>query len=383
MAGIYIHVPFCRQACLYCGFHFSTGMQHRGEMVEALGRELVLQRDFFAETPLPGNPIETVYLGGGTPSVLDASELETLLNRVRTVFPLQDDVEITLEANPDDIGPERLQSWKAAGINRLSVGIQSFFAEDLAWMNRAHDAIRAAGCLQEMAAAGFARYSCDLIYGYPLLTDDKWRANIDRMIAAGVPHLSCYAMTVEPHTPLEHFIRTRKSAPMDDDQAARQFRILTARLTAAGYEPYEISNFAKPGCRSRHNSHYWDETPYLGIGPSAHSFRGDIRQWNVSNNALYVKSIAAGTVPFEQEHLTPVMRLNEYLMTSLRTMEGCDLERISGRWGNDARTRLEKEAGIFLRTGKMIREGSRLVLTAEGRLFADGIAAELFGRETD
>lgn len=383
MAGIYIHIPFCKQACLYCGFHFSTGAKHREEMMDALGRELVLQKEFFGERPFGGSPVDTVYLGGGTPSVVSVTQVARLLDQLRDVFSVAPGAEYTLEVNPDDLSPENLRGWQAAGINRLSVGIQSFFSEDLHWMNRAHDADQATGAPGMVAEAGFGNYSCDLIYGYPMLTDEKWVTNIERMISAGVPHLSCYAMTVEARTPLAHQIATHKAPPLDEAKAATQFRMLVDRLTAAGYEQYEISNFAKPGCRARHNSHYWDGTPYLGIGPSAHSFRGTVRQWNISQNARYMADISAGILPFESEQLTRVMQLNEYLMTSLRTMEGCDLTRIADRWGARERARLERESEKFIRAGHMVPTPDRLVLSREGRLFADGIAADLFGEEPD
>lgn len=373
MAGIYIHIPFCRQACLYCGFHFSTSVGDRDRMGEALARELRLQKDFFG-----AEGVETVYVGGGTPSVIGVTAIRRLLDEVREVFSVAPAAEYTLEVNPDDLTAERLRGYREAGVTRLSVGIQSFFNEDLAWMNRAHDAPAAEAALEMVAAAGFANYSCDLIYGYPLLTDEKWVSNIKRMIGSGAPHLSCYAMTVEPRTALEHHIRTGKAAAMDEEQAARHFRILAAMLGEAGYEQYEISNFAKPGYRARHNSHYWDGTPYLGIGPSAHSFRGVTRQWNVAHNARYIREIFSGRVPFTAEHLTDVMRLNEYVMTSLRTIEGCDLALVEKGWGEAERRRLERDSGRFARAGHLTAPADRLVLTPEGRLFADGIAAALF-----
>lgn len=381
MAGIYIHIPFCKQACLYCGFHFSTGLKHREEMLDALGRELILQKDFFGEESFGGSPVETVYLGGGTPSVVPVLRIAGLLDQLREVFAVAPGAEYTLEVNPDDLSGENLRGWREAGINRLSVGIQSFFSEDLRWMNRAHDGAQAARAPGMVAEAGFDNFSCDLIYGYPLLTDEKWVANVEMMIAARVPHLSCYAMTVEARTPLAHQIATRQARPMDEGQAARQFGILVDLLEAAGYEQYEISNFARPGCRARHNSHYWDGTPYLGIGPSAHSFRGTRRQWNIAHNARYISEISAGVLPFESEHLTEVMQLNEYVMTSLRTAEGCDLTRVASGWGVEERTRLERESEKFVRAGHMIPVAGKLVLSREGRLFADGIAADLFADE--
>jgi oxygen-independent coproporphyrinogen-3 oxidase len=381
MAGIYIHIPFCRQACLYCGFHFSTSVRETDRMLEAIVRELRMQKDFFAADAGGSRSVETVYVGGGTPSVIGVTAIRGLLDEVREVFSVTPAAEYTLEVNPDDLTAERLRSYREAGVNRLSVGIQSFFTEDLAWMNRAHDAPAAEAALEMVPAAGFTNYSCDLIYGYPMLTDEKWVSNIRRVIRSGAPHVSCYAMTVESRTALERRIRTGKAAPMDEEQAARQFTILAAMLGEAGYEQYEISNFAKPGYRARHNSHYWDGTPYLGIGPSAHSFRGVTRQWNVANNARYIREIFSGRVPFTAEHLTDVMRLNEYVMTSLRTVEGCDLTRVGEGWGVAERRRLERDSGRFARAGHLSASADRLVLTPAGRLFADGIAAALFREE--
>jgi oxygen-independent coproporphyrinogen-3 oxidase len=375
MAGIYIHIPFCKQACYYCNFHFSTSRGNNHEMVEALLREIVLQKDFFAGT---GDTISSIYLGGGTPSLLEIAEIASLMGSLRKHFRVAEDAEVTLEANPDDISPANLQLWKRSGINRLSIGVQSFFDEDLRSLNRAHNAAQALTSLQQAQEAGFGNMSADLIYGIPGLSDERWQENIGRMTALGLPHLSCYALTVEPHTALDHMIRTGKYPAVGDAQAARQFGQLTAILETAGYEHYEISNFALPGRRSQHNSSYWQGKPYLGIGPSAHSFTGESRQWNVASNAGYVKSIRDGEVPFTREILTPSMQLNEYIMTSLRTMEGCDLGQVEERWGREQRDRLRLESQKFIGQGQIRAEGNILVLTGQGKLFADGIAAALF-----
>lgn len=378
MAGLYLHIPFCKQACFYCGFHFSTLLSSRQGVLDAMMRELDLQRGFFDVLPPNGQVVDTIYFGGGTPSLLEEIELKEFMAKIGLLFRVGADCEITLEANPDDVTPRKLLSWRRAGVNRLSIGIQSFFAEDLSWMHRAHDAGQALACLRDIRDAGYDNFSADLIYGYPLLTDRKWTENIRRMLDFQVPHLSCYAMTVEDRTPLDSYIRNKRCAPMDEDQAATQFEMLMDTLATAGYEHYEISNFAKPGWRSRHNSHYWSHIPYLGIGPSAHSFRKGARRWNISNNAQYVKSIREEVVPFQQEELTPAMELNEYLMTSLRTMEGCDLVRVAGVWGPEESNRIKKESVPFLRDGRMILLEDRLVLSGKGKLFADGIASALF-----
>lgn len=368
MAGIYIHIPFCKSACHYCNFHFSTSLRYKNELLNALLKEIELQQDF------PGlNRINSLYFGGGTPSLLENSEILELISRVNNNFELLPDAEITLEANPDDITEEKLQGWKSAGINRLSIGIQSFFEEDLRWMNRAHNARQAETALQ-LALEYFDNITIDLIYGTPGLTDERWKINVDKAIASGVPHLSCYALTVEPKTPLDKLIRKEQYENVNPDQQSAQFLLLMEWLEVAGYEHYEISNFAKPGKRSRHNSSYWQNQPYLGLGPSAHSFTGTERQWNIANNNTYITALVENRIPFEHEVLTETQRLNEYIMTSLRTMEGLNLELIPAT----SRTIIEKGAVKFLENGLLIRISDSLILTKEGKLLADGIASDLF-----
>lgn len=372
MAGIYLHIPFCRQACHYCNFHFSTSLKLKNEFVDALLKEIQLQ-----STYLPSEPVNTIYFGGGTPSLLSIDELTSILQTLRQTFTVAADAEVTLEANPDDIVEEKLKDWKQAGINRLSIGVQSFFEEDLRWMNRAHTAQQAIGNLQ-LARKYFDNITIDLIYGTPTLPDEKWQHNVQQAIALGITHLSCYALTVEPGTALAHMINKHKTLDVNTEDQARQFLLLMDWMRAAGYEHYEISNFALPGKRSRHNSSYWQGASYLGLGPSAHSFNGQSRQWNIANNALYIKSLKENKVPFEVEHLTSTQRLNEYIMTSLRTVEGLNLEYVTNHFGEKAADKLKQEAQQFIETGKMQVNNSYLQLTKEGKLFADGIAAELF-----
>ncbi|HEX5554083.1 MAG TPA: radical SAM family heme chaperone HemW [Chitinophagaceae bacterium] len=380
MAGIYLHIPFCKQACYYCNFHFSTLVKNRSEMVNALLAEIDLQQDFFHAIPVAEKevPVHTIYFGGGTPSLLEANDIQRLIQKIRGHFNVSGDPEITLEANPDDISMEKLSAWRGAGVNRLSIGVQSFFEEDLKWMNRGHNARQALRCMEDARKAGFDNFSADLIYGIPRQSDERWRENINKMIALEVPHLSCYALTVEARTPLDNFIRRGKYPPVDEAQAARQYEMLMELLAEAGYEHYEISNFAKPGRRSVHNSNYWHGASYLGVGPSAHSYRGETRQWNVTNNAVYVKSILEGRIPFEKETLTPVMQLNEYIMTSFRTREGCDLDYLQSKWGPEEKRKMETESRKFRERKWMTLKSGHLVLTSRGKLFADGIAAELF-----
>lgn len=373
MAGIYLHIPFCKQACYYCNFHFSTSLSQQPALVKQLVREIDLQRNY-----LSGAPVSSIYFGGGTPSLLSQADIQLLLDKLRETFPVNPDAEITLEANPDDLSPEKLDTLRAAGINRLSIGIQSFHEPDLRWMNRAHDSQQALQCIVNAKAAGFNNLTIDLIYGGPTLTDEGWAANVQQAIDLGVQHLSCYALTVEPGTALDQFIRKKKVAAVDTDKAARHFEQLMQWTAKAGYEHYEISNFALPGWHSRHNSSYWQGQPYLGLGPSAHSFNGISRQWNIANNALYIKSLEQDKVPFELEELTPVMMLNEYIMTTLRTSQGCILPVVAERFGTDKRDTLLKLSRTFIDKGWMVLHNDTLVLTPEGRLFADGIASDLF-----
>lgn len=373
MAGIYLHIPFCKQACYYCNFHFSTSVARQGAVVKSLLQEMALQKDYLA-----GATVQTIYFGGGTPSLLTAEELQLLLAGIKQYFPVAGDAEITLEANPDDLNKEKLEMLKATGINRLSIGVQSFHEQDLTWMNRAHNSRQALECIQLAQETGFSNITIDLIYGGPTLTDEGWEQNVKQAIALGIPHLSCYALTVEPGTALDLFIRKKKMEATDPDKAARHFELLMNWLHAAGYEHYEISNFALPGWHSRHNSSYWQGKPYLGLGPSAHSFNGISRQWNVSNNTQYVKSIANGVIPFERESLTTAMQFNEYVMTALRTSAGCNLEWVAERFGTTLTTHLLAHSQPFIANGRMEHLGETLRLTNAGRLFADGIAGELF-----
>ena len=343
-------------------------------MIDAMIKELSLSETF-------ENKIETIYLGGGTPSLLNAEELKKLLFAVYKKYNVSPDAEITLEANPDDINKKKLTEWKSAGVNRLSIGIQSFKEEDLLWMNRAHNAVQALLCIKQVKDAGFQNFSVDLIYGIPTLSDDDWEKNVQTVIDLNVPHLSCYALTVEPKTALQKMIALKKKQEVDPGKQASQFLLLMDWMKDAGYGHYEISNFAKPGFRSKHNSSYWQGKSYLGIGPSAHSFNGDFRRWNVSNNALYIQSLKKNIIPYEEEKLSDVQKLNEYIMTSLRTIEGIDLDLIKNKLGEDVKNKIQKQSIKFEKSGKLKFIGNKILLTTEGKLFADGIAADLFFEE--
>jgi len=375
LAGIYIHIPFCKQACSYCNFHFSTSLKNKSNVIDALNKEILT-------TPLfTGKPekIDTIYFGGGTPSLLSADELKGIFKTLRTTFEIDVNAEITLEANPDDINEPMLMQWLETGINRLSLGIQSFSETELRWMNRAHNAVESLNSIDKIQKAGFTNFSVDLIYGSPLLTNDELKKNTAIIFEKNIPHISCYALTVEPKTLLDNQISKKISLPVDAEKQAAQFLLLMDLMKEGGYEHYEISNYAKPGMRSKHNSSYWQGKPYYGFGPSAHSFDGkNSRRWNIANNALYVQSLLKDIIPFEEEILTETQQLNEYIMTSLRTMEGLDLSAVRSRFGNKSYEILKSQSRKYIDGKKLLEEDDKLILTNEGKLFADGIAADLF-----
>ncbi len=373
MAGIYLHIPFCRQACHYCNFHFSTSLKLQNDFLDALLKEIVLRKDY-----LEHQKVNTVYFGGGTPSLLPETHLQAIMERLRDHYNIAPEAEISFEANPDDISAQRLTEWKRQGINRLSIGVQSFTDHDLLWMNRAHNARQARVCIDLARDAGINNLSIDLIYGTPTLADKQWMDNLSTAVDLKIPHLSCYALTVEPGTALHTLIRKERYLPVSNDDQARQFLLMADWLTEQGYLHYEISNFALPGQQSIHNSSYWKGAHYLGLGPSAHSFNSVSRQWNIANNALYIRALREDRIPFEIESLSVAQRFNEYLMTSLRTLEGADLGQVEQDFGKELTASLEKQARTFIDKSWLITAGRRLVLTREGKLFADRIASDLF-----
>lgn len=373
MPGIYLHIPFCKQACHYCNFHFSTSLRQKGAMVEAIVRELEVQKDYLQSAPL-----SSIYFGGGTPSLLDAGELEQIFSKIHQLHSVQADAEITLEANPDDLSLEKLQALRNSPVNRLSIGIQSFAEEDLRFMNRAHNAQEARACIENALALGFDNLTLDLIYGTPTTSHEQWARNLDTIFQYPIPHLSAYCLTVEPKTALDHFVRQGKAAPVDEEHANTQFLYLMEACQAQGYEHYEISNFAKPGRYARHNSSYWLGEPYLGIGPSAHSFNGQSRQWNVANNAKYLKILTEGDIAdtglFELEELSPATRYNEYVMTGLRTIWGCDLQKIAPAF----QAYFLENVQPFIDKGQVLAQNHQYRLSNNGKFMADYIAAQLF-----
>lgn len=342
-------------------------------MISAIIKEIEL-------TAVESRPekISTLYFGGGTPSMLSIGELTRIMAALKNHFDLSAVSEITLEVNPDDINDLKARQWLNLGINRLSVGIQSFAEAELKWMNRVHTAAESLRCIDDIRAAGFQNFSIDLIYGSPLLTDEDWKKNVSIVIEKNIPHISCYALTVEPKTALDSMIARNKKEAVDPEKQARQFLLLMDWMQEAGYEHYEISNFAKPGLRSRHNSSYWSGDAYYGFGPAAHAFDGQRRRWNIANNALYIQSIEKGLIPYEEETLTATQQLNEYIMTSLRTLEGLDLNLVSASFGEEKAAQIRQASKPFAGTGKLVIGENCIVLTKEGKLFADGIAADLF-----
>lgn len=385
MSGIYIHIPFCKQACHYCDFHFSTSMKKKDEMVLALAKEIVMRKNELFDSGQGDNVVETIYFGGGTPSVLQISELRFLINTIFENYKIAENPEITLEANPDDLTDLSLRAesksifeeYREIGINRLSIGIQSFYEEDLKMMNRAHNSAEAKKCLEE-ATKYFDNISLDLIYGIPGMSDEMWKKNIETALSFGIPHISSYALTVEPKTALSKLIQTGKIAEPQDETASSHFMILVEMLQQNGFIHYELSNFGKENYFSKNNSAYWLGKKYIGIGPSAHSYDGKKRGWNIANNALYLKSIQNNQLPVETETLTISDRYNEYIMTGLRTIWGVSLKRIENEFGKEYLDYLKKQSQRFLNDDLLSIENNILKPTLKGKFLTDGIASDLF-----
>lgn len=372
MAGIYIHIPFCKQACHYCNFHFSTSLNQKDALLKSIHQELKERKTY-----LEGQEIETVYWGGGTPSLLSAAEILAIWEVIKTHYTLKENLEVTLEANPDDLTKAYLKELKTTPINRFSIGVQSFFEEDLLFMNRAHNATHAYHSIQAAQDAGFDNLTIDLIYGTPTTTHERWKENLAKAFELKIPHISCYALTVEPKTALAHFVETGKVANTDDDHTADQFAILLEAMEANGYEQYEISNFCLPKNYAQHNSNYWTGKHYLGIGPAAHSFNGSTRRWNIAHNPKYIKALKDGTSYWEVEVLTPENQFNEYIMTALRTKWGVRATHLEA-WGKAIRVWFEKEARIFVEQKLMEHQNGVYTLTAKGKIVSDAIIADLF-----
>jgi len=372
MSGIYIHIPFCKQACHYCDFHFSTSLKKKDEMVLALSKEIEMRKSEFKE-----DVVETIYFGGGTPSLLTKDEIQSLINAVYANYNVVANPEITLEANPDDLTQERIAELSNSQINRLSIGIQSFFEDDLKLMNRGHNSGEAKKCL-ELATKYFDNISIDLIYGVPGMSDEKWLKNIETALTFNIPHISSYALTVEPKTALHTFIQKRIILPPDDEQASGHFHILVDKLSENDFIHYELSNFGKENYFSKNNSSYWLGKKYIGIGPSAHSYDGEKRGWNVSNNSIYLKSILANKLPMETEILSKTDKYNEYIMTGLRTIWGISLDRISTEFGKTYLDYLNQQSGKYIEDHLLFVDDNILQTTKKGKFLSDGIASDLF-----
>ncbi len=377
MPGIYIHIPYCRKACHYCDFHFSTTLSSKAQMIGAMKKEIEMQKNFFEDTHQKAL-INSIYFGGGTPSLLQIEELKDLMDTLHQYFQIDQHAEITLEANPDDLNPFKLQELLEASINRLSIGVQSFYQPHLKEMNRAHDVSMALKSIEDARRIGFSNISVDLIYGIPDQSNAMWAENLDMVFKLDIPHLSCYSLTVEPGTALAHFIRKGSRKDVDEEMAASHFHMLMKQAAENGYEQYEISNFCKNGMYSKHNSNYWKAEKFLGIGPSAHSFNGLYRQSNVSNNQQYIKSISEGKLPHTIENLTENEKYNEYLMVSLRTIWGCSFQYVEKNFGTKVLLDLEKSAQRFLQMGLIHINQGNVVLTTKGKLLADYVSRELF-----
>lgn len=374
MPGIYIHIPFCRQACTYCDFHFSTSLKNKESFLDALHKEIFLQKEFFES----GEIISSVYFGGGTPSLLSPTEINIIFSELTKYFEINKGAEITLEANPDDLSFQYLQSLKHTPINRLSIGVQSFFDRDLKFMNRVHTAAHAKQSIEMAAEAGFTNLTIDLIYGTPGLSNQDWMKNLMTVFALPVNHLSCYSLTVEQGTALSSMIKKGIAAPVKDQQSAEQFEILLKLCSENGFEQYEISNFCRNEQYAIHNSNYWKGEKYLGLGPSAHSYNGQCRQWNVSNNNAYIKYLSENKINFERETLLESQKYNEYVLTSLRTKWGTSAKHIKEIGGEETEKYFRREAEKFIKQRLVIEKENYFYLSDEGKLFADHIASELF-----
>jgi putative oxygen-independent coproporphyrinogen III oxidase len=373
MAGIYIHIPFCKQACYYCDFHFSTNQAKRVELIKCVASELEYQKNY-----LSGEPIETIYLGGGTPSLLSRHELDEIFDSIHKHYTVIPSPEITIEANPDDISNEKVQSFKEVGVNRVSLGIQSFDDEVLKFLNRVHNSSDALTCALRLRESGINNLSIDLIHSIPNQDDRQLMVNLDKLIELAPQHISVYSLTIEPQTVFGKWASRGQLKAMDETQSANQFELVMDTLMNKGYQHYEISNFCLPGFASRHNSSYWQQKKYLGVGPSAHSFDGETRQFNVSNNHLYMNSILEGKLPIEKESLTRENKINEYIFTSLRTSNGCNLVYLINAYEYD----LRKINSAYLQTlytnNYVLLRDDSLILTRQGKLLADKIASDLF-----
>lgn len=378
MAGLYIHIPFCKKACHYCDFHFTQSIGQMDDMVNAICQELLIQNEF-----LGNDTVRTIYFGGGTPSLLSEDHLKKIMKLINYEYDLSSNPEITLEANPDDLTADKLSMFYEHGINRLSIGVQTFNDEMLKWMNRQHSAEEAELCFYEARKAGFENISMDLIYALPADDHDLWQADLKQMVRMNPEHISAYCLTIEPKTAFGNWLQKEIIQPINEDMAAEQFEILVETLDRFRYEQYEISNFAQMGYESQHNSGYWQDEKYLGIGPSAHSYNGKFRKANVANNAKYLKGLKDDKVPFEVITLSKEDQINEYILTSLRTKWGCDLNRLKDKYEIDLLQVHGNHLEKLAYQSYLFEEDGCIILTQAGKLLADKIASELFVYQED
>lgn len=374
MSGIYIHIPFCKKACFYCDFHFSVSFKIKEKIITAICQELIIRKDFFD----PKETISSIYFGGGTPSVLSIKEIDEILGAVYSHYNVEKNAEITFECNPDDLTQDYLRELKFVGINRLSIGVQSFNDEYLKWMNRSHDASQSKKSIEYGAEAGFNNITLDLIYGLPQLSNKEWSANLNEALSLPINHLSAYSLTMEENTPYIKLVNQGKYKKPSDDISSSHYQILVQQTTDLGWEHYEVSSFCKPGNYSKHNSSYWSGNKYIGVGPSAHSYDGNSRYWNVSDNKSYLECISTKKRYFESEELTVSNRVNEYLLTGLRTKWGVDLELLSNKYDYNVMSLFEKDIKYWISLNWLEMKDSNMKLTNKGMLFADHISSTLF-----
>ena len=386
MSGIYLHIPFCKSKCAYCNFFSLVTEKKMDDYVSALKKEIINRKSYLGD-----DVVKTIYFGGGTPSLLPIKYVEEILELLHENYNVISNPEVTLEINPDTIDKDKMFALKRLGVNRMSVGIQSFNDDDLRYLGRRHDSRHALQVLDDLSSVGFDRITLDLIYGMPTLTEEKWNHNLDIFFSTGISHLSAYALTVEPKTILGQKIEKEELQEVSEEDTIRHYNILVERTKENGFEHYEISNFAKPGCRSQHNSIYWQDVKYLGLGPSAHSYDGDSRQWNVSNLTKYIQFVNADIDTdtdadtdtdmgryYEREILSKEDKYNEYVMTSLRTSWGCNVDKIERDYGKSYAHNFLKNIKKYLDSGIMLMKDNSFILTDKGMLFADGVAADLF-----
>jgi len=371
MAGIYIHIPFCKKLCFYCDFYHVITTEDTSPFIEALLKEASQRKDYTGK-----EPVTTIYLGGGTPSVLSINEISVILDHLRKLFPITENCELTIELNPDDVNPVYLNGLKNAGINRISLGVQSWRDADLKMLNRRHDSSRAAKALRETFNAGFENVTIDLIYGIPGMSATEWKANLDFTFSFEIKHLSAYHLTIEKGTVFGKMQEKGLLTEIEEEESSMLFNILIEKAEAAGFVHYEISNFGKPGYFSVHNTNYWKQINYLGLGPSAHSFNGYSRQWNVSDLKGYIKSVNSGKLHFQSEELDSKTRFNEYIMTSLRTMWGLDLDYIEKTFEKEGYDYVVNMSGKYKEYGLMNLDKKNLVLTNQGKMISDNIISD-------